>query len=253
MKINELTTKLGISRKAILYYESEGLITPSREQNNYRHFDQSEVEKLKVIYKLRLANVPVATIKQYLITEDKSVIKDYMVNKQKLLEDELTNTKQLQVEYLESDYIEPIKAINYIAENINGPLGAYISSHFRYYFEKDDVTYQGNEEVFKQIVQYIESNDWSVVNQVLTESPELELSSSISDATYKYVANLKHVPDRSKELVQQVSEHVSPIKVELEKVNYYTKFIPLIRQLSPSYNLYLQKIEWLELKSQGNK
>ncbi len=252
MKINELTTKLGISRKAILYYESEGLITSIREQNNYRHFDQSEVEKLTVIYKLRLANVPVATIKQYLKSRDKSVIKDYMVNKQRLLEAELDNIKQLQVEYLETDYIEPIKAINFIAENINGPFGTYISSHFRYYFEKDNVTYQGNEEVFKQIVQYIEGNDWSAVNQILKSSPKLELPISIDDHMYKYIANLKHVPEHPNGLVQQVSENVSPIKGELEKVNYYTKFIPMIRQLSPSYNLYLQKIEWLELKSQDN-
>lgn len=246
MKVNQITAQLGISRKAILYYENEGLISSTREANNYRVFDNTQVEKLKVIYRLRLAKIPVQIIKEYLVTNNQEILENYMISRKEQLRAELTSINNLQIETLGTDFIEPIKAIEYIKENIKGPFGDYLYSHYKYYFEKDTVTYQGNEQTFKQMIGYIESNDWDGVNQALLKYPQTEVSTSIADSSYKTVATLQSIPKPPDELLEQVQEVVNPVKSELEAINFYTTLVPLIRELSPSYDLYLQKLEWLE-------
>lgn len=246
MKINEITAQLGISRKAILYYENEGLISSTRKTNNYREFDNAQIEKLKVIYQLRLAKIPVKIIKHYLITNNQQILEDHVLNRKKQLRAELNDINNLQIETLGTELPEPIKAVEYIKENIKGPFSDYLCSHYKYYFEKDNVTYHGNEQTFKQMIGYIESNNWDGVNQALVKYPQTELPASIEDISYKSVASLQSIPKPSEEILKQVQEVVSPVKAELEAINFYTTLVPLIRQLSPSYNLYLQKLEWLE-------
>lgn len=92
--------------------------------------------------------------------------------------------------------------------------------------------------------------EWTAVNEALTKYPEVELPASIHDHTYEYVVNLKRLPSEPRAVMQALLENAKPIKTELKSVDYYTKFIPMIRAVSPSYNLYSQKIEWLELNTQ---
>ncbi len=248
MRISEVTEQLGISRKAILYYESQGLITSTREKNNYRIFDNNQIEKLKVIYRLRLAKIPVQTIKQYLVSNNQELLENYIIIRKQQLQAELNNINNLQIETLGSDFVEPINAIEYVKENVEGSFGDYLCSHYKYYLEKDNVTYQGNEQIFKKIIEYIESKNWDNVNKVLANYPKIQLPVSIEDTSYKTVASLQIIPEPPLEILHQVQEKVSPLKIQLEAIDFYTTLVPLIRELSPSYNLYIQKLEWLEAK-----
>ena len=50
MKINEVETLVGITRKNIRFYEAEGLLAPRRNaENGYRDYGEAEVEVLKRI------------------------------------------------------------------------------------------------------------------------------------------------------------------------------------------------------------
>ena len=62
MKINELEKMLGISKDNIRYYESQGLLSPKRDKNGYRHYEEEDIEQLKKIIVLRKMGVPVAEI-----------------------------------------------------------------------------------------------------------------------------------------------------------------------------------------------
>ena len=60
MLINEVIHIVGLSRKSIRYYESVGLINPSRNKNNdYRIYEESDIKKLKIIKFLRELDVPI--------------------------------------------------------------------------------------------------------------------------------------------------------------------------------------------------
>lgn len=62
MTIKELETILDVPRATIRFYEKEGLISPSREENGYRDYSESDVEKLKKIIVLRKIGLSVNSI-----------------------------------------------------------------------------------------------------------------------------------------------------------------------------------------------
>jgi len=62
--INEVEHIVGLSKKSIRYYESNGLLTPKRNSNNdYRLYDENDIEKLKKIKFLRELGVTINEIK----------------------------------------------------------------------------------------------------------------------------------------------------------------------------------------------
>jgi len=63
MKINEVMKETGLTKKAIYYYESEGLIKPQKNpENNYRIYSEEDVRKLIIINILRRLGVPIKSI-----------------------------------------------------------------------------------------------------------------------------------------------------------------------------------------------
>ncbi|WP_199616215.1 MerR family transcriptional regulator [Paenibacillus alkalitolerans] len=49
MKISELSRRTGASTRSIRHYEEKKLITPVRLDNDYREFDESAVERIRLI------------------------------------------------------------------------------------------------------------------------------------------------------------------------------------------------------------
>lgn len=66
MKINELETQLELSRANIRFYEKEGLLTPSRNENGYREYSPEDVEVLKKIIIFRKLGLSIPEIKDIL-------------------------------------------------------------------------------------------------------------------------------------------------------------------------------------------
>ena len=65
MKINEVEALVGITKKNIRFYETEGLLAPRRNsENGYRDYGEAEVEALRRIKLLRKLGVPLEEIRQ---------------------------------------------------------------------------------------------------------------------------------------------------------------------------------------------
>jgi len=65
MKINEVEALVGITKKNIRFYESEGLLTPQRNSaNGYRDYGEAEVDTLRRIKLLRKLGIPLEEIRQ---------------------------------------------------------------------------------------------------------------------------------------------------------------------------------------------
>ena len=63
--IGKLAKRYGISRSAILYYDSEGLLKPDqRLPNGYRLYSEKSSEKLKIILQHRSAGIALSEIKK---------------------------------------------------------------------------------------------------------------------------------------------------------------------------------------------
>lgn len=65
MNIKVASERTGLTKKAIKYYEIEGLIIPSKNsENNYREYSESDIVKLNLIGALRMLDIPIAEIKK---------------------------------------------------------------------------------------------------------------------------------------------------------------------------------------------
>jgi len=64
MNIKIASEKTGLTKKAIKYYENEGLITPSKKcENNYREYSNDDIVKLNLIGALRALDITISDIK----------------------------------------------------------------------------------------------------------------------------------------------------------------------------------------------
>lgn len=71
VKIKEAAERLGISQRAIRFYEKQGLLKPSRQAyNRYREFGEDDVWRLQTIIALREAGMPIADIRTALAEID---------------------------------------------------------------------------------------------------------------------------------------------------------------------------------------
>lgn len=66
MRIGELASRTGTSRRLLRYYEEEGLISPERGANGYREYDERFVDRISQIRGLLDAGLPVRIIRQLL-------------------------------------------------------------------------------------------------------------------------------------------------------------------------------------------
>ena len=71
--INELAKLAGISTRTLRYYDKQGLLKARRNpENNYRYYEESEVDQLQKILFLKLFNLPLEQIKQVMQTSPKT-------------------------------------------------------------------------------------------------------------------------------------------------------------------------------------
>ena len=105
MKTHDVEQLLGITKQTLIYYEKEGLIKPSRNKNNYREYNQNDIELLQLILTLRSMAISVDDIK--LILSGDLSIRYCLKNKQEYFQQE-----KKKIEIIENkiaDYIKRTK------------------------------------------------------------------------------------------------------------------------------------------------
>lgn len=63
--IGETSQLLGISAHTLRYYEKEAIIVPLRDAGGDRRYDESHIQWLRFVIKLKETQMPIASIKKY--------------------------------------------------------------------------------------------------------------------------------------------------------------------------------------------
>jgi DNA-binding transcriptional MerR regulator len=78
----------GLTKKAIYYYEEEGLVSPQKDRdNNYRSYSEDDVNKLIQISVLRKLDIPLSVI--YEVLKNKLEIKEVMKRQLEVIENKI--------------------------------------------------------------------------------------------------------------------------------------------------------------------
>jgi len=72
MRIQEFSRRTGVSAKTIRYYEEIGLLpNPARAENNYRQYDEQDVERLRLVGGARRLDLSLEEIREILDLRDR--------------------------------------------------------------------------------------------------------------------------------------------------------------------------------------
>ncbi len=73
MLLNEIINEVGMTKRAVKYYEEKGLLSVDKDNNGYRNYTAQDVETLKKISVYRKLGISIKDIQSLLETGDKSI------------------------------------------------------------------------------------------------------------------------------------------------------------------------------------
>jgi len=115
--IGKLAKKYGISRSAILYYDSEGLLRPDqRLPNGYRLYSEKSAEKLKTIIQHRSAGIALSEIKKIVSDAHNDEIQSLLLKRLDEINNEISSLINQQEVIIK---LSNIKISDYTSENRN--------------------------------------------------------------------------------------------------------------------------------------
>ena len=272
MLIHEVCKACRLTKKAIEYYEEQGLICPQVLENGYRDFSAKEIEQLKKIAILRKLGVSVADIQRVLNENNQAAL--YNVSIKKALEIETMKSKQELVqklvqnqdwEYtrLQLEILEQKQTISQRLLNVfPGHYGKYVSLHFALYLNEPIVN-EEQQAAFETIIAFLDSVDLKIpvdLQEYLDEIfPSFDARSvaDIADYMDKAVRNPEQYIADNQDLLEQYmafkqsEAYKKSAAYKLQEClaafqresGYDAIFIPAMQRLSPSYQAYHEAME----------
>ncbi len=272
MLIYEVCKACRLTKKAIEYYEEQGLICPQVLENGYRDFSAKEIEQLKKIAILRKLGVSVADIQRVLNENNQAAL--YNVSIKKALEIETMKSKQELVqrlaqnqdwEYtrLQLEILEQKQTISQRLLNVfPGHYGKYVSLHFALYLNEPIVN-EEQQAAFETIISFLDSVDLKIpvdLQEYLDEIfPSFDARSvaDIADNMDKAVRNPEQYIADNQDLLEQYmafkqsEAYKKSAAYKLQEClaafqresGYDAIFIPAMQRLSPSYRAYHEAME----------
>lgn len=285
MLINEVCKRCKLTKKAIEYYEEQGLICPQIMENGYRVFSEEDVVHLSKIAVLRGLGISVSDIKSVLSEDGLSSFQNICDKKELELSDIQTKQQLLQTLVKEQNW-EEIRAqltqlekkqsiLSRLLERFPGYFGKLISFHFAP-FLNEPISTAEQQDAFETIIGFLDGVNIAVpedLKEYLDEATEIMDADTMKKVTTSVTAAIQ-APERywkeNKEMLERYEkfkasdEYKSSPTYRLQELlsqinqknGYNNIFIPAMQRLSSSYREYyerLMKANEVFLKSKKSK
>lgn len=265
-EVQELT---GQTRKALEYYEENGLINPIRGENNYRNYSEVHIELLNKISLYRKLGLSIEEIKSLLHSNEAVDVGYLLREKSRRLKNDSIKLQLLENLLLGDDckgISEKLKALENeetIYEKLTGAFPGYfgqlIFSSYKPFLGEEI----SDMDAYREYVDYLDSLPPLKldVNEIkYLEMGSLELSmDDLDKATEDKLSALEDFEnwyEKNKDIIaeykdfKESKEYKSSPMFKIEEMlrsymmenNYYEVAIPLIRLFSPAYNEYYENL-----------
>ena len=266
MLVNEILKEVGMTRRAIKYYEEKGLLSIKKDTNGYRNYTDEDVKVLKKISVYRKLGISIEDIKKLLNTNDKGIL--LSVYNQKLQE------KQLQESELEAlkDFIDngnpdkanellDYKTIESAIESMfpDEAWAEYLNSHFKPFLNVRIKTPE-QKQALENILKYCENTTLKtpflmklgikLASGILTETRTAdEMIAYYRDMSDEEYEKLKTDVLKGAKLKSGIMKYhpafIAQRKMmkEYQDKGYNDIFIPNLMVLSPKYGEYKRALD----------
>ena len=273
MFIKEVCQECKLTRKAVEYYEKQGLIQPEIAENGYRIYGEEEIRKLKEISLLRKLNISIADISKIQNSEQKDKdlfqIKLDMENaldqtRFQIKQIELLLTNNYDLKLLEKN-IEEYHTINQsIREKLlmafPGSFGIYLSLHFGH-FLNEKIESPEKQKAYNSILVFLDQLNFPAdLEEKLDKTYEGLNSSDLDTIARDFHEKIQNFEEEFQDMQESIKsfldyknstdyqdsdakEMKESLTAFLQDSGYYEIFIPNLKILSRSYLDYSLKIE----------
>lgn len=265
MTIQEIAKELNITKRAIKYYEEQGLLKVEKDNNGYRNYSEEDLETLRKISVYRKLGIGISDIKSLLEDENREILLEILDSKEKELQDKTAEYEKLK-EFVRSGNASNLaETISYetigqaIAEAVPGFYGHYFFHHFMPFLQGNIETLEQKEAYEKicdfwdrteiKIPMFMRLSGWITYRlaqqlsaEQLAEQMNRQMSLYLNCEEEQYEKLKKQVLDgyRRKKLMRFHPAYISQRKFmkELQDKGYHDIFIPNMKKLSPDYRKY---------------
>ena len=261
MLLNEIINEVGMTKRAVKYYEEKGLLSVDKDNNGYRNYTAQDVETLKKISVYRKLGISIKDIQSLLETGDKSILLRIYQEKvqEKVLKDsELEALKQF---IDDGDADKANEALDYqTVENAIESLlpgkewGDYFKSHFKPFLNVRLKTLE-QKQALQNILEYC---DETTLKVPFIMGIGAKIIGGIAQETRTADEMIAYYRDMSESEYERLKEKVwkgakmkngimkyhpafiaqRKMQKELQNKGYNDIFIPNLMVLSPTYAEY---------------
>lgn len=265
MLLNEIVEEVGMTKRAIKYYEEKGLLKVKKDSNGYRDYSNQDVETLKRISLYRKLGIGIKDIQKLLQGEDKSILQriyEEKVNEKMLQEEEIKALK----EFIQNgDAAKANELIDYqtvenaIESLLPGEWGAYFRNHFKPFLSVR-VTSTEQKQALQNLLEYC---DKTTIKVPLLTRLGTKIAGGLPVEKKTAEELTAYYRDMDEEQYQKLKEQVkSGVRIktgimryhpafvaqrkmqkELQNKGYNDIFIPNLKVLSPQYAEYHDALE----------
>ena len=263
MTIHDIARETGLTKRAIKFYEEEGLLTVPKAPNGYRSYSPDHARQLREISLYRRLGLSVADIRDLLENGDRSVLTRVLADKEQELRERRQELEDLRAfiagEEAECPALGHSSAAEAILEAVPGFYGHYFLHHFLPYLQEEPRTPE-QREALQTILDFWDNTQlripwtmrlsgWLAWKFSPTAGPEEmerkateQLRRWLDPAPEQYERLKKQVLEgyRTKRLLRWHPAYVSQRRFmrELQDKGYNDIFIPAVKRLSPAYRAY---------------
>lgn len=216
MKINEAAEQAGLSKRAVKYYEEQGLLHIRKDMNGYRNYTEEDINTLKEISAYRKLGIGISSIRALLSGADTQLLEHIYEEKKAL---SLENQKELEAlrQFMTDKNADALnQAVDYrsIADAMHdmlpGFFGYFFMNHFQPYLQIT-ITTPEQQEAYQNILAF-----WDNVN--IRIPLFMRISSCLMYLLPK--PGMEQAAARMEEQLRQLS---SPTEEEYRKLREKTK------------------------------
>ncbi len=272
MLINEVCKRCGLTKKAIEYYEEQGLTHPQIMGNGYRVFSEDDVIRLNKIAVLRGLGISVSDIKTVL-AEKNHLSFQTICDKKELEISDIQAKQQLLHMLARNQNWEDARAqlrqldakqsiLSRLLDRFPGYFGKFISLHFAPYLNERIVTDE-QKDAFETILDFLDGVNIVIPDDLKEYLDDAAKTIDLVDVSKKAAASVAAAiqdPEQYLKDNREVLERYEEIKAsdaykntpgyrfqelfaQLNRENGYNDvFIPAMRRLSSSYREYYEKL-----------
>lgn len=272
MFIHEVCKKCSLTKKAIYYYEKQGLIRPNIGENGYRNYSDEDVSILKEIFVLRKLGLTISEINNVLLSSNKAVSllkykylmdlkREKVMEQQKCLELLIENYNvDKGIEYIDIHLNRSFTIKEKLIQAFPGVYGIFLSVHFGPFLnekadtpEKEEaygkiVDFLDKVRITREMEEYLESVI-PLTDQEVIEKMNMTFLNAVEDIENYIVNNQQEIEEyikfrNSEDYKSTPAFKLQQLLVEFQQSSGYDEiFVENLKILSPSYLEYSEKLQ----------